>query len=297
MKRKGHVLYAGAALALVIPLAAAGLAGRGGKDGPSPRAGMPETVTLAAGEIEHRLPGEFLRDGKPVDAPHRQFRFTHAITIMKYQVSTADYARCVADGACAPLDKAVEISGHIPVTGVNYLDATDYARWFSAQRGETWRLPTDEEWAFVAAERFGDDALGVDEDGNNPSRRWLVRYRLEAERSARSDYEAKPAGYFGANTKGVYDLSGNVWEWTESCYIRTNMKSDNPQAATSIDNCGVRVIEGRHRAYMSTFIRDGKSGGCATGTPPDNMGFRLVREQPRFPLVSGLKGWWLSRAG
>jgi len=30
---------------------------------------------------------------------------------------------------------------------------------------------------------------------------------------------------------------------------------------------------------MSNFIRDGKSGGCAVGTPPDNLGFRLVRER------------------
>jgi hypothetical protein len=44
------------------------------------------------------------------------------------------------------------------------------------------------------------------------------------------------------------------------------------------ENCGVNVVEGRHRAYMSNFIRDGKSGGCAVGTPPENLGFRLVRE-------------------
>ena len=30
-----------------------------------------------------------------------------------------------------------------------------------------------------------------------------------------------------------------------------------------IDNCGVHVVEGRHRTYISNFIRDGKSGGCA----------------------------------
>ena len=44
------------------------------------------------------------------------------------------------------------------------------------------------------------------------------------------------------------------------------------------DNCGVRVVEGLHRAYMSNFVRDGKSGGCAVGTPPEHLGFRLVRD-------------------
>jgi hypothetical protein len=40
----------------------------------------------------------------------------------------------------------------------------------------------------------------------------------------------------------------------------------------------VRFLEGRHRTPMSTFIRDGRSGGCSVGAPPDNLGFRLVRE-------------------
>ena len=33
---------------------------------------------------------------------------------------------------------------------------------------------------------------------------------------------------------------------------------------------------------MSNFIRDGRSGGCAVGTPPEHLGFRLVREDTRF---------------
>ncbi|TIP54773.1 MAG: formylglycine-generating enzyme family protein, partial [Mesorhizobium sp.] len=49
-----------------------------------------------------------------------------------------------------------------------------------------------------------------------------------------------------------------------------------------LTNCGVHVVEGFHRTYMSNFIRDGKSGGCAVGTPPDNLGFRLVHERGGF---------------
>jgi hypothetical protein len=43
-----------------------------------------------------------------------------------------------------------------------------------------------------------------------------------------------------------------------------------------IVNCGVRVVEGRHRTYLSDFIRDARAGGCQVGTPPTNLGFRLV---------------------
>jgi hypothetical protein len=37
---------------------------------------------------------------------------------------------------------------------------------------------------------------------------------------------------------------------------------------------------------MSSFIRDGKSGGCAVGTPPEHLGFRLVRDDARFPAIA-----------
>ena len=53
-------------------------------------------------------------------------------------------------------------------------------------------------------------------------------------------------------------------------------------------NCGVRVVEGRHRTYVTDFIRNARAGGCAVGTPPANLGFRLVRDQ---------RGWeWLRTA-
>ena len=37
---------------------------------------------------------------------------------------------------------------------------------------------------------------------------------------------------------------------------------------------------------MSNFIRDAKGGGCAAGTPPDNLGFRLVREDGFFTRLA-----------
>ena len=47
-------------------------------------------------------------------------------------------------------------------------------------------------------------------------------------------------------------------------------------------NCGVRVVEGRHRAYVTDFVRDARGGGCAAGVPPTYLGFRLVREGPSW---------------
>ena len=51
-----------------------------------------------------------------------------------------------------------------------------------------------------------------------------------------------------------------------------------------------RLFNGQHRAPMSSFVRDAKSGGCSVGTPPDNLGFRLVRRPAWYEP-------WLARLG
>lgn len=236
-----------------------------------------ETVTMTPGRFAYRVPGEFLKEGRPVDGPMVDTRMRRPVEIMAYQVSGAEYAACVADGACAAADAAHD-RADLPVTGISYRDAVAYAAWLSDRTGDTWRLPTDTEWAFAAAERFGDDALGLEEDegaANNPATRWLAAYRNR--NSDAGDTEVRPRGTFGTNSSGLHDLSGSVWEWTSTCYARNRVDTAGRLAEATV-NCGVRVIGGRHRGYMSNFIRDGKSGGCAAGMAPDNLGFRLVRE-------------------
>ena len=55
-------------------------------------------------------------------------------------------------------------------------------------------------------------------------------------------------------------------------------------------NCGVRVAEGAHRAYVTDFIRDARAGGCTAGRPPSHLGFRLVREEPSW--VASVSARW-----
>ncbi|MDH6233807.1 formylglycine-generating enzyme required for sulfatase activity [Mesorhizobium soli] len=259
----------------------------------TPTMTSPATVVVSPGRLAYRLPGEFLSAERPVDAPENQIRFRRSFDIMAYQVSAADYALCVSDGACEAPDSAVDRIGNLPATGVSFRDASAYAQWLSGRTGQSWRLPTDEEWAFAAAERFSEEVLDKD-GGSDAIARWLARYRSESEAARGRDPEPKPQGHFGANSNGLYDVGGNVWEWTTTCYRRVALDRSG-RIDTSTDNCGVRVVSGKHRGYMSFFIRDGKSGGCAAGLPPDNLGIRLVRERPS--MLSAFKALWRGTAG
>jgi formylglycine-generating enzyme required for sulfatase activity len=261
------------------------------------RPDQPELVIVPAGERLYRASGEYLRDGRAVDGPERRIEVAHDLEIMKYQVSVADYALCVADKACdAPLNSRATGPG-LPVTGVSFKDAGDYAAWLSRRTGGTWRLPSDEEWAYAAGSRFVDDALSPGRNDTDPSVRWLLKYEKYAGLSEATPAEVAPRGSFGANENGLYDMSGNVWEWTESCYDRWTISDTGNPVRNGKPNCGVRIAEGQHRAYITFFVKDAKGGGCSAGAPPEYLGFRLVRDAPRQTGLGALRAWWKSGRG
>jgi formylglycine-generating enzyme required for sulfatase activity len=241
----------------------------------------PAMVVLLPYPFSYRLAGEFTRDGKPVNAPLRMARLDRALTIMAYQVTAADYQRCVLDSACPQAAPVADTSDR-PAVRINWHDAGAYAAWLSRRLGARYRLPTDEEWVFAAGSRFRDD--GYADSASDPAERWLRQYERESDRDEVFDIAPRTIGSFGVNENGIFDFAGNVWEWTNTCFVHQALNGRGAGASTA--NCGVRVVEGRHRTYMTDFIRDPRTGGCAVGKPPSNLGFRLVRESSPFPEMT-----------
>jgi len=279
------------ALKLKLALAAAALAGplavstavpqlAGGTQGVA----VPELVHMAPGSFAHRAAGDFSRNGKPANAPVVTVRIDHTESIMKRQVTAAEYQRCVDDGACPA--KEDDAAADRAAVDVSWRDARTYADWLSGKTGIRFRLPTDEEWAYAAGSRFHDEGW-PDFEGDDPAQRRLARYEAESTDSDEPVPNAlRPIGSFGINENGLLDVSGNVWEWTDTCFHRVALDSGNAGArkpdpgkdGAGITNCGVRVVEGQHRTYVTDFIRDARAGGCTVGTPPAHLGFRLVRD-------------------
>lgn len=263
-----HVL--GAAAVAAVPAAALGLAGfDGGSLSGEGAVRAAETVAIAPGSFDFPVPGESLLAGRSAAPPIARVEFDRPVRMMKYQVSVSDYRRCVDAGGCLSADAMPGPDGAaVPVTGVSYLDASAYAAWYSGVTGRSWRLPTAAEWAFAAGERFAVEETAPAGDPGNPAVAWISRYRQDAAAKRKPDPEPRAQGFFGANRSGVWDMAGNVFEWTSTCL-------DGEEHA----DCGARVLEGRHRTWMASFIRDGRSGGCAMGAPPEILGFRLVLDE------------------
>ncbi len=110
-----------------------------------------------------------------------------------------------------------------PVVCVDWNDAVAYAKWLSEETGKRYRLPTEAEWEYAA--RGGSTSKYY--FGNSESE--LCDYGNGADES--TDYTGRntlcsdgygqqtaPVGSFKRNPYGLYDMIGNVWEWTCSVY-------------------------------------------------------------------------------
>jgi formylglycine-generating enzyme required for sulfatase activity len=184
-----------------------------------------------------------------------------AFAIGRYEVTWREWKACHDDRGCSTLPRP----GHglenaiFPVTGVNRFDVEEYLAWLNAKSGLHYRLPTAAEWNIVsnalsrrpAKKRFSDPRLA-----------WAADYgSMDAVPAA-----VRPSGSFGTAANGISDLSGNVWEWTATCAA---------EGMGDLD-CPAYLAEGLHEAPVSVFIRNPATGGCAIGTPPANIGFRLA---------------------
>lgn len=192
------------------------------------------------------------------------------IYVAKHEVTFGDWRACLDDGGCQHDPKrSIYTQDNHPVSGVSWHDAQQYIAWKSAKDGVQYRLPLESEWRALAVGVLDDTVEKLFDD---PRLAWAADY---ANFSKRAERRTQPAGHFGTEDNGVADISGNVWEWTASCWRSPDASS---QAETS-ENCGgVRVLAGVHMTYQSELIRVVPTGGCSIGFPPANIGFRLVRD-------------------
>lgn len=237
-----------------------------------------ELALIKAGEFSHYPAGDYLRHGNPVSPTPRMVRFERDFQVMARQVSQAEYAACVSDGACKRLDKGQRESTDpdLPAVGISWRDATAYAAWLSARIGKHYRLPTYAEWVYAAGSAYKEEVIVDTTDPSDPAQRWIAEYELETRRKASVDAKPKPFGTYGVNETGLKDVAGNVWDWTDTCHSRQHLDHTGDAAMPVSENCGIRVVAGRHRSYISDFIRDPKGGACSVGVPPSNLGVRLV---------------------
>jgi formylglycine-generating enzyme len=177
-----------------------------------------------------------------------------------------------------------------PVVHVAYEDVLAFAAWAGK------RLPTEAEWEFAArgglekkAYVWGDDF----ETGGNAMANTFQGH-FPDENTHQDGYETTaPVRSFPPNGYGLYDMAGNVWEWTADWYrpdyyesLAVSGVSRNPRGPSdSVDPSEPGVKKKVHKGgsflctdqYCARYMPGGRGKG-ATDTGASHLGFRLVKD-------------------
>ncbi len=153
-----------------------------------------------------------------------------------------------------------------PVIHVSWNDARAYCEWLSRQTGEQYRLPTEAEWEFAA--RGGNDSKGYQYAGSDN----LDEVGWYAENSGGKTH---PVGQKKRNELGLYDMSGNVWEWCQDWYgDYPSSAQTNPTGPTTGSG---RVDRGGSWYFVPQYCRVANRFFVGPGYRNFNVGFRLAR--------------------
>ncbi len=191
--------------------------------------------------------------------------------IGKFEVTFDQYDKfCNATGRNKPQDNGLG-RGARPVINVSWQDAIDFTEWLSKKSGRTIRLPSESEWEFTAR-------------GGKTTPYWWG-FQLTPGMANCLDCGSKwdkqntaPVGSFPPNPYGIYDLTGNVYEWCQ------DTRHDNYEGAP-IDNSAwvskdtsTRITRGGSWQQFGTEIRSFARSWERGDKGYKDVGFRLVLE-------------------
>lgn len=163
--------------------------------------------------------------------------------------------------------------GNQPVVNVSWLEAVAYTEWLSKQTSQECRLPTEAEWEYAAragtttAYPWGDELGSNNANCDGCGSRW-------------DNKEAAPVGSFTANRFGLYDMSGNAWEWTCSSWSDTFDGSEQQQCNEDTSDQQNRVLRGGSWFVGPDGVRASVRYSYLPDNRTDSIGFRVLCSSP-----------------
>jgi formylglycine-generating enzyme required for sulfatase activity len=221
------------------------------------------------------IPGGTFTMGSPSSEKGRKDdEIQHQVTLSafkmsKYTITFEQYDLfCEATGREKPWGF---VRGNYPVSQVTWYDAKAFAEWMGC------RLPTEAEWEYAARANtttpfYTGDCLTSEQANFNGTEPYTNCDKGTFRK------EALPVGSFAPNAFGLYDMHGNIWEWTNDWYDGYNVDAKlNPKGPDT----GTKKVDRGGGFYDPAWrCRSACRGG---GTPPGNKGtgisFRIVKDE------------------
>ena len=251
--------------------------------------------------------GSFLMgDGDPgdsvvVDYDRQDELYTHEVSlddflVGRYEVTNRQYYEFWVeeseDGAYTPDYSSVVGSWpddafdkpNYPVVGVNWFDALAFCDWLSLRTGYKFTLPTEAQWEYIACSGEVREYpwSGFETEPDTADTSEPVYANVDG--SADGYLQTAPVQSYanGQSAFGIYNLSGNVWEWCsdwydEAYYRIEPIPSDNPKGPEGSELILYRVIRGGSWQDNINEARTKNRAALSPGNKESNVGFRVVR--------------------
>ena len=189
---------------------------------------------------------------------------THSVTLSsyyigKYEVTQAQWRAVMGSNpSCFTGD-------NLPVEQVSWNDIQEFITKLNQQTGKTFRLPTEAEWEYAA--RGGNKSKGYKYSGSNT----IGDVAWYGNNSSNTTH---PVGQKAPNELGIYDMSGNVWEWCQDWY--GSYSADSQTNPTGPSRGSTRVLRGGSWGSNARNCRVSIRNILNPDYGYDNNGFRLV---------------------
>ena len=176
---------------------------------------------------------------------------------------------------------------NLPVIHVTWNDANAYVQWLSYKTGASYRLPSEAEFEYAirAGSRspfwWGDgrpteefENLSGEADRSSSGRRFNNSVRGYGD----GYFGPAPVGTFEPNPWGVFDLAGNVSEWTQDCWHSSYVRAPANGLAWENPGCDRRVVRGGYWASAPRQARSAARMSAPVVLRTPQVGFRVARD-------------------
>jgi len=176
------------------------------------------------------------------------------------------------EGGCRFTPEA-GIDVDLPISNLSWDDARSYLTWLSKKTGESYRLPTEAEWEYAASGGKSTAYWWGDEVGRGNA-------NCSDCGSAWDGKGPAPVGSFKPNPFGLYDVHGNLWEWTMDCMNPSYKGAPADGSAWLRGDCISRVLRGGSWNLGSEYMRTTRRNHYDRDVRYYLHGFRVARPLP-----------------
>ena len=230
----------------------------------------PQMIVIPAGSFAMGLPGGN-QASDPSEQPQHTVTIGKPLAVSEYEITFAEWDTCTTFGDCPHLSDSGLGRGQQPVIGVTWDEAQHYAAWLSEMTGKTYRLLDEAEYEYAAragtttAYPWGKDIGQGNTDCNGCGTRW-------------DNKTPASVGSFSPTAFGLYDMVGNVWEWTQDCWHNdySNAPTDG-SAWNAGGDCTKHPVRGGSYVSDPSYIVSASRWGYRSDGRFDSVGFRVAR--------------------